>query len=85
MKFIDTIKKSEFEKLSGKSDNEKISNKLFLGLYPKFFIDDDIEILSTLLNDREASKFNGYEEVEQYMAIYIYVKNLFVRKSKNYK
>ena len=57
---------------------------MFLTLYPKFFMSDDIEFLAKLLNDSESDKFEGFDEIEQYYSFYLYIRDFMINESKKY-
>jgi DNA-directed RNA polymerase subunit RPC12/RpoP len=90
-KFIDKLKtdKNLFkdifdDKGNKKNNNEDLNNMMFLTLYPKFFISDDIETLAKVLNETESDKFDGYDDIEQYYSYYVYIRDFMLDESKKY-
>lgn len=90
-KFIDKLKTDKelfrdvFDNKGNKKNNdENLNNMMFLTLYPKFFMSDDIETLAKVLNETESDKFDGYDDIEQYYSYYVYIRDFMINESKKY-
>ena len=91
LSFIDKLKTDKdlfrdiFDDNGNKKNNdENLNNLMFLTLYPKFFISNEIETLAKLLNETESDKFDGYDEIEQYYSYYVYIRDFMINESKKY-
>ena len=58
--------------------NEENTEIIYMGYV--VFIKIDIDYLATILNETENNKFYGWEDVEQYHAIYTLVSNYIKKK-----
>ena len=90
-KFINKLKTDKelfrdvFDNKGNKKNNdENLNNMMFLTLYPKFFMSDDIETLAKVLNETESDKFEGYDDIEQYYSYYVYIRDFMFNESKKY-
>ena len=91
LSFIDKLKTDKdlfrdiFDDNGNKKNNdENLNNLMFLTLYPKFLISNEIETLAKLLNETESDKFDGYDEIEQYYSYYVYIRDFMINESKKY-